>query len=160
VVEYVEYCPSCKCFDEQALRSDIIKQWGPAGAHIDVFDDLLARVPGEGFREFQAAQLVEAETNRSIDASGIIQPSSDKHWRDYFEARAHDLSMALICSQNEARELREKCGKMEKALRDIIQQSKQRSTWGISLDNIECHAAYALKALNGHEESSNKETDK
>ncbi len=28
-------------FNEQSLRADIIKTWGPAGAHIDVYDRLL-----------------------------------------------------------------------------------------------------------------------
>ncbi len=30
-------------FDEKSLREDIIKTWGPAGAHIDVFDRLCKR---------------------------------------------------------------------------------------------------------------------
>ncbi len=32
------------CFDEQSLRADIIKTWGPAGAHVDVFDMMLKRI--------------------------------------------------------------------------------------------------------------------
>lgn len=29
-------------FDEQALRTDIVEKWGPAGAHVDVFDSLVS----------------------------------------------------------------------------------------------------------------------
>ena len=30
-------------FNEDSLRSDIVDKWGPAGAHVDVFDELLRR---------------------------------------------------------------------------------------------------------------------
>lgn len=36
-------------FSEQSLRISIIKTWGPAGAHIDVFDTLLRQ--NDRFRE-------------------------------------------------------------------------------------------------------------
>ena len=31
-------------FDEKALRADIVKQWGEFGAHVEVFDELLAEI--------------------------------------------------------------------------------------------------------------------
>lgn len=31
-------------FDEHSLRAAIVERWGPAGAHVDVFDHILAEV--------------------------------------------------------------------------------------------------------------------
>lgn len=31
-------------FNEDSLRADIVDKWGPAGAHVDVFDHLLGMV--------------------------------------------------------------------------------------------------------------------
>jgi hypothetical protein len=35
--------PKFGVFDEQALRSEIVRVWGPAGAHVDVYDVLLSK---------------------------------------------------------------------------------------------------------------------
>ncbi len=32
------------CFDEQTLRADIVQTWGSFGAHVAVFDTMLARL--------------------------------------------------------------------------------------------------------------------
>jgi hypothetical protein len=31
-------------FTEQTLREDIVRRWGPAGAHVDCFDSLTAEI--------------------------------------------------------------------------------------------------------------------
>lgn len=36
-----------KIFNEESLRNDIIKTWGKAGAHIEVYDMLLKRAKSE-----------------------------------------------------------------------------------------------------------------
>jgi hypothetical protein len=33
--------PSNHRFDEDSLRADIVAKWGPAGAHVDVYDHIL-----------------------------------------------------------------------------------------------------------------------
>ena len=35
-------------FNEESLRSDIVEKWGPAGAHVDVFDTILSKLKTYG----------------------------------------------------------------------------------------------------------------
>ena len=52
-------------FNEQALREEIVRTWGPAGAHVDVFDMLVSR-----FTTARKWETVVKEELRSAKAGG------------------------------------------------------------------------------------------
>lgn len=67
-------------FDEQTLRNEIIKTWGPAGAHIEVYDMLLDRI-----RDCEGAgrELLPLMAKAGITPpASFIALDSPKSWMD------------------------------------------------------------------------------
>lgn len=55
-------------FDEATLRSDIVDKWGPAGAHVDLYDHLV-QIAGGAIHEAEQAGFergVQAERARWV----------------------------------------------------------------------------------------------
>lgn len=52
--------PAENIFNEQALRADLVKTWGPASAHVVVFDAIQKRI--DGLYAELCQQVAEKET--------------------------------------------------------------------------------------------------
>jgi len=75
-------------FDEHSLRAAIVKRWGPAGAHVDVFDHILAEVRGltaerdEAQMEFADALIEIKRLTAELDEAQAwgIQQRDERDW--------------------------------------------------------------------------------
>ena len=77
--------PKFCVFNEQALRAEIVRVWGPAGAHIDVYDVLLSKAR----LSEPAKTVVEEEDRKTVDL--LIRASIPP-----IEAAAKQLSLIHI----------------------------------------------------------------
>lgn len=71
-------------FDEKKLREEIVKVWGPAGAHVDVFDTLILR---------RETMLAVVEAARDFERG--IKPIENRAMGEDSETRLSRLRHAL-----------------------------------------------------------------
>lgn len=93
-------------FDEQALRSEIVRVWGEYGAHVEVFDMLIA--DRDGWREC-------AEENRALVAE--LRAERDE-WKARAKASEYDAETARLIEKH-----------IPKSLLGFVYSSTPRPCW-------------------------------
>jgi len=125
-------------FNDDKLRSEIVAKWGPAGAHIDVFDDLRARLQAAEAELDEKAELLDKVIYDAEEFSGKLSDILDKNLVPDGEPLARvkeaiDMLTETILERDKLEAERDKLAADLAAAQKERDAIEQRETKGVAL---------------------------